>query len=112
MGSSSYGLVPAWFTLLSNLAGPVQHFSAAILDAWRNKVSVDLCDREGFEVVRCMMCMASLTLLLRRCHGRWCLEWVFLLGRVKGQPVPCRFCGAPDGDGHFFGNVPPLLLFR
>ena len=23
-------------TLLSNLAGPVQHFKAAILDAWRN----------------------------------------------------------------------------
>ena len=34
--------------LLSNLAGPVQHFKAAILDAWRNKVSVDLCGRKGF----------------------------------------------------------------
>ena len=34
--------------LLSNLAGPVQHFKAAILDTWRDKVSVDLCDREGF----------------------------------------------------------------
>ena len=21
---------------------------------------------------------------------------VFLLSRVRGQPVPCRFCGAPD----------------
>ena len=29
--------------LLSNLAGPLQHFKAAILDAWRNKVSADLC---------------------------------------------------------------------
>ena len=28
----------------------------------------------------------------------------FLLGRVRGQPVPCRFCGAPVGDGHFFGE--------
>ena len=26
----------------------------------------------------------------------------FLLGRVRGQPVPCRFCGALDGDGHLF----------
>ena len=34
--------------LLSNLAGPVQHFKAAILDAWRNKVGADLCGREGF----------------------------------------------------------------
>ena len=28
-----------------------------------------------------------------------------LLGRVRGQPVPCRFCGAPDGDGHLFGGM-------
>ena len=34
--------------LLSNLAGPVQHFKAAILDAWRNKMAADLCGREGF----------------------------------------------------------------
>ena len=34
--------------LLSNLAGPIQHFKAAILDAWRNKVAADLCGREGF----------------------------------------------------------------
>ena len=26
----------------------------------------------------------------------------FLLGRVRGQAVPCRFCGAPDNDGHHF----------
>ena len=29
--------------LLSNLAGPIQHFQAAVLDAWRNKVAADLC---------------------------------------------------------------------
>ena len=34
--------------LLSNFAGPIQHFKAAILDAWRNKVAADLCGREGF----------------------------------------------------------------
>ena len=33
--------------LLSNLAGPVQHLKAAILDAWRNEVAADLCGREG-----------------------------------------------------------------
>ena len=46
-------LVLAWsrpgLPLLSNLAGPVQHIKAAILDAWRNKVSVDLCGRKGFQ---------------------------------------------------------------
>ena len=34
--------------LLGNLAGFVQHFRAAILDAWRNKAAGDLCGREGF----------------------------------------------------------------
>ena len=36
----------------------------------------------------------------------------FLLSRIRGQPVPCRFCGAPDHDGHLFWNVPFLLLLR
>ena len=34
--------------LLSNLSGPLQHFRAAILGAWRNNVSADLCARKGF----------------------------------------------------------------
>ena len=34
--------------LLSDLAGPIQHFRTAILDAWRNKVAADLCRRKGF----------------------------------------------------------------
>ena len=36
---------------------------------------------------------------------------VFSWGRVRGQPVPCRFCGAPDYDGHLFGECTfPLLV--
>ena len=37
----------------------------------------------------------------------------FLLGKVKGQPVPCRFCGAPDSDGHLFWECtfpPPVEI--
>ena len=34
--------------LLSNLSGPLQHFRAAFLGAWRDKVSADLCARKGF----------------------------------------------------------------
>ena len=34
--------------LLSNSAGPIQHFRAAILDAWRNRVAADLRRRKGF----------------------------------------------------------------
>ena len=33
---------------VSNLAGPIQHFQSAILDAWRDKVAADLCARKGF----------------------------------------------------------------
>ena len=38
----------------------------------------------------------------------------FLLGRIRGQPVPCRFCGAPDNDVICSGNVPfpPLVEIR
>ena len=34
----------------------------------------------------------------------------FLLSRVRGQPVPCRFCGAQMVT--FFGSVPFHLLLR
>ena len=35
----------------------------------------------------------------------------FPLGRFRGQVMPCRFCGAPDGDGHLFWECtfPPLV---
>ena len=34
--------------------------------------------------------------------------------RVRGQPVPCRFCGAPDGDGRLLWECtfPPLVEIR
>ena len=120
MGWSRPGL-----PLLSNLAGPVQHFKAAVLDAWRNKVSADLCDREGFRGGPLLDVHGSLQ-LLNSSHVSerdkaflWSVivggVWSgFLLGRVRGQPVPCRFCGAPDGDGHLFWecNFPPLVEIR
>ena len=34
--------------LLSDLSGPFQHFRAAILGAWRDAVSAQLCARKGF----------------------------------------------------------------
>ena len=111
--------------LLSNLAGPVQYFKAATLDAWRNKVAADLCGREGFRGGPLLDVYGSLQLLISS-HVRdrdkallrsvmvGCVWNGFLLGRVKGPPVPCRFCGAPDGDGHLFGECtfPPLVEVR
>ena len=37
--------------VLSNLAGPIQHFQAAVLEAWRDKVAAFLCDRKGFREI-------------------------------------------------------------
>ena len=34
--------------VLSNLAGPIQHFREAVLEGWRGKVSADHCIRKGF----------------------------------------------------------------
>ena len=111
--------------LLSNLAGPVQHFTAASLDAWRNKVAADLCGRAGFRSGPLLDVHGSLQHLNSahvRERDKALLRSVmvggvwngFLLGRVKGQPVPCRFCGAPDGDGHLFWECPflPLVEIR
>ena len=38
----------------------------------------------------------------------------FLLGKVRGQDVPCRFCGSRDSDGHLFWECtfPPLVEIR
>ena len=39
----------------------------------------------------------------------------FLWCKVRCQPVPCRFCGVADGDGHFFCGdctFPPLVEIR
>ena len=38
----------------------------------------------------------------------------FLLGKVRCQAVPCRFCGGCDSDGHLFWDCtfPPLVEIR
>ena len=96
---------------LSHLAGPIQHFKAAVLDAWRKKVAADLCGRKGFRGGPLLDVHGSLQ-LLNSSHVRerdkvllrsilvGCVWNGLLLGRVRSQVIPCRFCGAPDGDGH------------
>ena len=103
--------------LLSNLAGPIQHFKSALLDAWRNKVAADLCGRKCFRGGPLLDIHGSLQLLNSshvRERDKALLRNVMvggvwnglLLGRVRGQAVPCRFCGAPDSDGHLFWECP------
>ena len=111
--------------LLSNLDGPIQHFKAALLDAWRYKVAADLCGRKGFRGGPLFDIHGSMQ-LLNSSHvqerDKALLRTImvggvwngFLLGRVRGQAVPCRFCGAPDNDGHLFWDCPflPLVEIR
>ena len=111
--------------MLSNLAGHIQHFKIAILDAWRNKVAGDLCGRKGFRGGPLLDIHGSLQLLnsshvrvrdkgLLRSVMVWDVWNGFLLGPVRHQVILCRFCGAPDGDGHLFWECtfPPLVEIR
>ena len=111
--------------MLDNLAGPIQHFRSAVLDAWRNKVAVDLCGRKGFRGGPLLDIHGSLQLLNSshvRERDKGLLRSVmvggvwngFLLGRIRNQAVPCRFCGVPDHDGHLFWECtfPPLVEIR
>ena len=107
---------------LSNLAVPIQHVQSAILDAWRNKVAADLCNRRGFHGGPLLDIRGSHRLLNSshvRERDKMLLHSVmvggvwngFLLGQVRGEVVSCRFCGGADGDGHLFWECPypPLV---
>ena len=96
--------------MLSNLAGPLQQLKAAILDAWRNKVAADLCGRKGFRGGPLLDVHGSLQHLHYsqvRERDKALLRSImvggvwngFFLNRVRGLPVPCRFCDSPDSDG-------------
>ena len=111
------------------LFSPWQVIRSSILQAWRNTVFADLCKREGFRgVVGCSSLFdwdGSLKLLLSshvRERDKALLRAIlvggvwngFLLGRMRGEDVPCRFCGGVDGDGHLFWecSFPPLVELR
>ena len=95
------------------------------MEAWRNKVSADLCARKGFRGDPFLDISGTLQLLTSG-HVRerdTALLWGvhagggwhgFLLGKVKGQCVPCRFFGGIDNDGHLFWDCPfpPLVEIR
>ena len=103
--------------VLSNLAVPIQHFRAAVRVGWKRKVSVDLCARKGFRGGLWLDVNGTLQLLnsdhvrerdkalLRSIlvGGVWNF---FLLPKVHGQRMPCRFCGGTDSDGHLFWECP------
>ena len=112
--------------LLSHLAGPSTAFSGCY--PWMPgviRLLLIFVSVRGFGVVLFLMFMvlcSSLILLMfereiRLCFAPFLVGGVwngFLLGYVRGQLVPCRFCGAPDHDGHLFWecSFPPLVAIR
>ena len=89
--------------VLCNLAGPIQHFRAAVLYAWRNKISTVFVARKGFRGGPLLDIRLWVYLLAREGGEGWN---GFLLVKVQGQLVPCRFCGGADNDGHLFWDCP------
>ena len=77
IGFSWCSFVPGW----DRPGLPVlQHFRSAILDAWRHKVSMDLCARKGFRYFLMFLApCSSLTLTMLGREIRHCFE-VCLLG--------------------------------
>ena len=83
--------------MLSNLAGPLQHVKAAILDAWRNKVAADLCGRKGFRGGPLLDVHGTMQLLnsdhVRERDKALLRSTVFFLAGFVARLCPCRFCG-------------------
>ena len=102
-----------------------QHFENSVFDAWRDWNSTDLCRRKGFRGGPLLDLQGSMQLLVSShvrdrdkallrgilCGGVWN---GFLLGKVQGENVPCRFCGGVDGDGHLCWecSFPSLVRIR
>ena len=98
---------------LRMMAGPIQHFRSAILEAWQFHVFARLSERKVFRSVEFADLKSSLQLLNSthlRDRDKMLLRanlcgrvWNgFLLGKAKKEDVPCRFCWKRDGDGHLF----------
>ena len=111
--------------LLSNLSGPVQHFRAAILGAWRKKVSANLCARKGFCGVPGWILMAPcsyLTLTMFEREIKRCFEvsllvvsgMGFFLGRFRVRMCLVGSVGVVIMTVTFFSDCtfPPPVEIR
>ena len=77
------------------------------------RLDADLCRRQGFRGGPLLDFRGSMQLLDSshvRDRDKALLRAIlsggvwngFLLGNMRRENVPCRFCGGPDGDGHLF----------
>ena len=110
--------------LLSNLSGPFRIFVLQFLVLGGMLFLRSFVLGRVFVVVLCLILMVLCSSLTLTMFGRdkTLLRSIlvggvwngFLLGKVQGQDVPCRFCGGRDSDGHLFWNCtfPPLVEVR
>ena len=116
---------PAWTPGFSNLAGPMQHFRSAMLNAWcvaRSQLifAFGKVFRVWLPFEYCGILALHLARPLLRKEIRHCFVvfWLvvfwngFLLQRVRGELVPFHFCGILMEIGTYFGNVLALLLLE
>ena len=110
--------------VLSNLAGPIQHFRSAVLEGWRGKVSADLCASTGFR--GSLLDIHGFLQLLNSTHVRErdkaLLRSIlvggvwngFLLRGLRVSGCLVGSVGGTDSDGHLFGECPfpPLVEIR
>ena len=111
--SEQAGWIRPGLPLLRMMTGPIQHFRCGIWHAWQGKVAADLSRRKGFRGGCCVDIYGSHQLLVSshlRERDRMLLRAIlsggvwngFLLSEVKKEDINCRFCNAPDNDGHLF----------
>ena len=110
---------------LPMVEGPYQHCKDSILGALRDFNAADLCRRKGFRGGPLLDFRGSMQLLDSshvRDKDKALLRAIlsggvwngFLLGKMRIESVPCRFCGDLDGDGHLFWecSYTPLVAVR
>ena len=104
--------------MLSNLAGRIQHFRAAVLDAWSNKVAADHCGRKGVRGGPLLDVHGSLQLNSSHVRGLCFVAlWLVVSGMLScwvGLGVsmfPVGFVVLRMGMVIFFGDCtfPPLV---
>ena len=114
------GWLRAGLPFLSHLAGPYQHFKAAVWDAWRAKVFFDLCRRQGFQgeglgwtllalYSSCVLRMLEIEIM--HCSAAFFLEVCgmdFSSAMPKEKSSLVVFCGGFDGDGHLLWDCAHL----
>ena len=90
-------------------------FPWCLWQAWQEKVAADSCKRKGFRGVPCFDIYGSHQLLASshlRERDKMLLRAIlsggvwngFLLSKVTKEDIRCRFCNAPDNDGHLLGD--------